>query len=145
VVEVARVPGTSYFADLTRHPDHQRVPDVLVFRSEGALLYFNVDHVRDRLTAILAERATPPRLVVFFCGQIPVIDLAGAELLIDLRVKCLAQGIEFRLAEVRGAVREALLRVGEAHGAELAEAHQTVDDVVERWRASVAHPIPATV
>ena len=144
VVEVARVPGTSYFADLTRHPDHQRVPDVLVFRSEGALLYFNVDHVRDRLAAILAQRATPPRLVVFFCGQVPVVDLAGAELLIDLHAKYHAQGIEFRLAEVRGAVREALQRIGDPHAAELAEAHQTVDDVVARWRASLAHAAHAT-
>ena len=143
VVEVARVPGPSYFADSTRHPDYQRVPDVLIFRSEGALLYFNVDHVRDRLAALLAQLPTPPRLVVLFCGQIPVVDLAGAELLIELRAKYLAQGIEFRLAEVRGAVREALQRVGDPHAAELAEAHQTVDDVVERWRASLVHAATA--
>lgn len=52
VTEIGRVPGTSYFSDLARHPENQRVPDVLVFRSEGALLYFNVDHVRDWLTAL---------------------------------------------------------------------------------------------
>src|SRR6185295_19243216 len=56
VTEIGRVPGTSYFADLIRHPENERVPDVLVVRSEGGLLYFNVDHVRDRLTALLNER-----------------------------------------------------------------------------------------
>src|SRR5437773_2765208 len=53
VVEIGRVPGTSYFADLVRHPENERVRDVLIARSEGALLYFNVDHVRDQLTGLL--------------------------------------------------------------------------------------------
>ena len=133
VVETGRVPGTSYFADLTRHPENERLPDVLVFRSEGSLLYFNVDHVRDRLTAILAARPAPPRLIVFFFGQIPTIDLAGAELVSDLRARYRAQGIEFRLAEARGEVRDALRRLGHPDATELAETHQTVEAVVEKF------------
>jgi len=128
------VPGTSYFADLVRHPENERVPDVLVVRSEGALLYFNVDHVRERLSTLLRERAAPPRLVVLFMGNVPLVDLAGAELLADLRSTFLRQGIEFRLAEVHGEVREALRRLGSAHAAGLATGHQTVDDVVRLWR-----------
>src|SRR5262245_10599441 len=54
VIELGRVPGTTYFADLTRHPENERVNDVLVVRNEGALLYFNIDHVRDRVTALIA-------------------------------------------------------------------------------------------
>jgi MFS superfamily sulfate permease-like transporter len=50
VIEVGRVPGTSYFADLIRHPENARVPGALVVRPEGSLVYFNVDHVRDRVT-----------------------------------------------------------------------------------------------
>jgi SulP family sulfate permease len=114
VTEIGRVPGTSYFADLVRHPENERVPDVLVVRSEGGLLYFNVDHVRDRLTALLNERSSPPRLIVFFMGNVPHADLAGAELLIDLQSMFRRRGIEFRLAEVHGEIREALQRVGSA-------------------------------
>jgi high affinity sulfate transporter 1 len=132
VVEIGRVPGTGYFADLVRHPENERVPDVLVVRSEGALLYFNVDHVRDRLAALLAERATPPRLIVLFMGSVPHVDLAGAELLLELRAHYRKAGIEFRLAEVHGPVREALRRVDETEARELVEANQTVDDVIAR-------------
>ena len=42
---------------------------------------------------------------------------------------------EFRLAEVHGEVREALRRVGDAHASKLAEADQTVDLVLTKWRA----------
>jgi high affinity sulfate transporter 1 len=134
VTEVGRVPGTSYFADVIRHPENERATDVLVVRSEGSLLYFNVDHVRDRLSALVAQRATPPRLIVFFMGNVPHVDLAGAELLLDLQSKFQQRGIAFQLAEVHGEVRDALRRTGDGHGGILAEAHQTVDDVMARWR-----------
>jgi SulP family sulfate permease len=112
------------------------VPDVLVVRTEGSLLYFNVDHVRDRLTALARERTVPPRLVVFFMGNVPYVDLAGAALLTDVQSTLLQRGVEFRLAEVHGEVREALHRMGSAQADALAEAHQTVDNVVSKWRAA---------
>ncbi len=40
VAEVARIPGTSYFADLARHPENPREPGVLVVRPEGSLVVF---------------------------------------------------------------------------------------------------------
>ena len=136
VVELGRVPATSYFADLDRHPENQRVPGVLVVRSEGSLVYFNVDHVRDRLTAILSEQSTPPRLVVLFMGNVPHVDLAGAEFLMDLNVRLSQRGIGFRLAEVHGPVRETLRRLSSHQGTMQVEAHQTVDDVLNRWHAT---------
>jgi high affinity sulfate transporter 1 len=141
VTELGRVPGTTYFADVSRHPENERVDDVLVVRNEGALLYFNVDHVRERLTAHLRARTTPPRLIVFFMGNVPHVDLAGVEFLRDVAATCRNAGIDFRLAEVHGEVREALRRLGDSHAAGMVEAHQTVDAVLNTWRAgtSVTH------
>ena len=142
VIEVGRVPGTSYFADLTRHPENARVPGALVVRPEGSLVYFNFDHVRDRLMALVAAAATPPRLVVLFMGSVPFVDLAGAELLIDLTRTFTKQGIEFRLAEVRGEVREALSRTGAEEAAGLAMANQTVADVLRAAQIPLESPLP---
>ena len=143
VAEIGRVPGTSYFADLLRHPENERVPDALVVRLEGALLYFNTDHVRDRLMALVRRRATPPRLIVLFMGTSPFIDLAGTEMLIDLHAALRGSGITFRLAEAHGQVREALHRVGHEAAAGLAETHATVDDVVNAWRTSAGRGLAA--
>jgi high affinity sulfate transporter 1 len=136
ITEIARVPGTSYFADISRHPGNERIPDVLVVRLEGALLYFNVDHVRERLMTLVAERPTPTRLVVFFMGTVPFVDMAGTELLLDLRSTLERRGIKFLLAEAHGRVREALHRLGHEQADELVRTHETVDDAVNRWRAA---------
>jgi high affinity sulfate transporter 1 len=137
VVEVGRVPGTSYFADLVRHPENERVPGALIVRSEGAMLYFNVDHVRDRLAALIVERAVLPRLVILFMGNVPFADLAGVEMLADFGETAHQRGIEFRLAETHGPIREALRRLDRPITIGLAEANQTVDDVLARWKATV--------
>jgi len=134
IAEVARVPGTSYFADLTRHTENPREPDVLVVRPEGSLLYFNVDHVRDALAALVNRRPDPPRLIVLFMGNVPHVDFAGAELLVHLRAAYVERGIELRLAEAHGTVVEAVRRLHSPHAAGLAETNQTVDSVLNNWR-----------
>ena len=129
VIEIGRVPGTSYFADLDRHPENERVRDVLVVRSEGALLYFNVDHVRDQLTALLHARAAAPRLLIFFMGNVPYVDLAGAELLTDLQSTLLGAASSFAWPKRTATFARRCGVSARRPATALAEAHQTVDDV----------------
>jgi MFS superfamily sulfate permease-like transporter len=141
VVELTRLAGTSLFADRARHAEDARTPGVLVVRCESALLYFNVEFVRDRLFELLAARDDRIGLVVFFLGAVPKIDLAGAELLADLHRTFRARGIEFRLADAHGEVRDALQRIGfEREHGPLASG-QTVDHVVSQWRPPAGAPV----
>jgi MFS superfamily sulfate permease-like transporter len=132
--ELGHVPGTAYWADALRHPENERLPDVFVFRSEAALLYFNVEHVRDRFFELLAERGEGIRLAVFFLGTVPMVDLAGAELLEEIHEGLRERGIALRLAEARGNVRETLRRSGFSDRCVPVAANQTVDGVVADWR-----------
>ena len=138
--ELGRVPGTNYFADLQRDPTNQREPGVFIFRVDGALLYFNAVYVGDRLTEALAERADDVRLVVFFMGASPNVDLAGADLLEELRHSFESRGVAFRVAEARGNVRDSLQKAGFGGGDGPLKANQTVRDVIDAWRTQ-AHGI----
>jgi len=109
--ELGRVPGTDYFADRIRNPENEREPGVFVFRNSGALLYFNVDHVRDRFFELLAERGDAKR-AVYFLGAVPLVDLAGAELLMEIHQTLKDRGIDFRLAATPSSVRETLVKAG---------------------------------
>jgi MFS superfamily sulfate permease-like transporter len=137
VVELARVPGTTIFADRARHPETEPTSGVLVVRCESAMLYFNVEFVRERLFELLSARPDPVRLVVLFLGAVPKIDLAGAELLADLRKTFRARGVEFRLADAHGEVRDALRRIGFEQEYGALESGQTVDRIVSKWQAGV--------
>lgn len=109
--ELGRVPGTDTWADLVRDPRNERVPGVLVFRNAGALLYFNVDHVRDRFFELLNER-DGVRQVVYFLGAVPLVDLAGADFLAELHQTLAERGIALRLAGTPSSVRETLVKAG---------------------------------
>lgn len=128
--ELGKVRGTDYFADRIRHPENETVPRVFVFRCDGALLYFNVEYIRERFLALLNAREDNVTLAVFFLGTVPLVDMAGVEFLTELRETLQARGIYFRLAEARGNVRESLRRGGfETHYGPVA-ADQTVSSIL---------------
>jgi MFS superfamily sulfate permease-like transporter len=133
VTELARFPGTSLFADRSRHPATAVTPGLLVIRCESALLYFNVEYVRERVLELVAARTDHVRLIVFALGTVPKVDLAGAELIADLFRTFRARSIVFRVADAHGEVRSALARIGfdREHGP--LEAGHTVDAVVAAW------------
>jgi len=138
VTELTRVPGTTYFADRSRQPDNESITGVLIVRCESALLYFNVEYMRERVFEILSRREDAIRLVVLFLGAVPKIDLAGAELIADLHRSLCARGLEFRVADAHGEVRDALRRIGFEREHGVLEPGQTVDLVVSRWLASAS-------
>ena len=138
VTELTRVPGTTYFADRSRQPDNENITGVLVVRCESALLYFNAEYVRDRVVAMVRKRQDAVRLVVLFLGAVPKVDLAGAELISDLYRTFRARGVEFRLADAHGPVRDALRRIEFDKEYGTLETGQTVDAVVSRWLSASA-------
>jgi high affinity sulfate transporter 1 len=132
ITELGRVPDTDYFADRIRHPDNERIPGVFIFRCNGGIYYFNSDHVHDRFFELLSARTDKVKLVVFFMGTVPMIDMSGVELLTGLHDTMKNRGIEFRLAETHSVVREALRRGGfEKHYGPVV-ADQTVATILRR-------------
>lgn len=107
VAILGRIPGTSRFSDLERHPDNQVVPGVLIFRVEASLLYFNVDHIRNRVWIKIAE-ADALRLVVCDLSNAPHVDVAGAKMLRVLHTELAKRGVKLRIVEVHAKSRDLL-------------------------------------
>jgi len=141
VTELGRVPGTTYFADVARHPENEITPGVLVVRCESALVYFNAEYVRGRLLDLVAQRHDPVRLVVLSLSAVPKVDLAGAELLANLHSTFRARSIDFRLADVHGELRDALRRIEfDAEYGPL-ESSRSIDAELAQWLARrIAQP-----
>ena len=135
--ELGRVPGTEYFADMIRHRANERVPETFIFRADGALLYFNTEYVSDQFFALLNSRGKDVKLVVVFLGTVPQLDLAGVELLTEIRETVIGRGMDFRLAEAHSGARETLRRAGFEKEYGPVEADQTVATVIRRWEEAM--------
>jgi anti-anti-sigma regulatory factor len=95
-----------------------------------------VDYVRERVLERLSARTDAIRLLVFFLGAVPKVDLAGAEFLAELAKTCRARGIDFRLADAHGDVRDALRRIHFEHEHGPVQPGQTVELVISQWEAA---------
>ena len=112
VAFLGRIPGYRSLSDMARNPDNVSVPGALIFRVDAALLYFNVEHVRDVVWARIRSSDAPVRLAVCDLSTTPNIDLAGARMLAKLHGELQSAGIAFRLAGAHAAVRDLLRAEG---------------------------------
>jgi high affinity sulfate transporter 1 len=113
VAFLGRVPGTSHYSDIARHPENEALPGVLAFRPEVSVLYVNAESVLDQVLSRL--RATAPsdvRLVVCDLSASPYLDLAGARMLHQLHDELAAKGMALRIVGARGRVRDLLRAAG---------------------------------
>jgi SulP family sulfate permease len=60
VAFLGKIPGSRRYSDHDRHPDNELHEDLLIFRPEGSLVYFNADHIRDTVLARVREMPRPP-------------------------------------------------------------------------------------
>jgi SulP family sulfate permease len=115
VAFLGRIPGTRRFSDLARHQDNEQIPEVLVFRVESGIVYFNVEHIlRVVLDRVEAEEKSV-RLMICDLSTSPAVDLAGVRMILDLHTELAKRGIVLRLAEAHASVRD-LLRIEGAEG-----------------------------
>ena len=119
VAFLGRVPGTTSYSDMDRHPENEPLHGVIAFRPEASLIYVNADFVLESVLKRLdAAGAQAIRLVVCDLSASPYIDLAGSRMLHELHRELSARGITLRIVGAHGWVRD-LLRadgVGEKVG-----------------------------
>jgi len=119
VAFLGRIPGTSSYSDITRHPENEPLRHVIAFRPEGSIVYVNADTVLEAVLKYLngADDAAI-HLVICDLSAGPYIDLAGSRMLHTLHDELSNLGITLRIVGAHGAVRD-LLRadgVGEKVG-----------------------------
>ena len=107
-----RDPATGAWGRADRHDGWRAPDDALVVRSDGQLLYPNVNLVKDRVLALVADADPRPRTVVLDLSTSTDLDVQTADTIEELRQQLARDVIELRLAEVRAPAREILDRAG---------------------------------
>src|SRR5882724_1949306 len=112
VALLGRIPGTRRFSDRDRHIGNELIPNVMIFRPESVLVYFNVDNVSEAILSRVRVEAIPPKLVVLDLSAAPIVDMQSAYALASMADELTAEGIEFHAVEPRSSVRDRLRHVG---------------------------------
>ena len=108
VALLGRIPGTRRFSDRDRHAGNELIPNVMIFRPESLLVYFNIDNVCDMILSRVHVEPTPPKLVVLDLSAAARVDMQSAHMLAGIADELTAQGIQFHAVEPRSSVRERL-------------------------------------
>ena len=112
VALLGRIPGTRRFSDRDRHADNELIPNVMIFRPESGLIYFNVDNVCEAILSRVRLDAIPPQLVVIDLSAAPIVDMQSAHTLASMADELGAMSIQFHAVEPRSSVRDRLRREG---------------------------------
>jgi sulfate permease, SulP family len=136
VAFLGRIPGTTQYSDVQRHPENESLVGTIAFRPEASLLYLNAEYVLARVLAQLETVGTESTLsVVCDLSASPMMDLAGARMLAELRENLRTRGATLTIVNAHGRVRD-LLRAegldanfqGMGRGATIADALRAIAD-----------------
>lgn len=108
VAFLGKIPGTSRYTDIARHPDNEVVQGVLLFRVEADLLYFNVANIYQTIMNKVTERGPELKVVIHDLSTSPYIDSSGARLIKRLCLDLENKGIIYKIAEAHSEVRDIL-------------------------------------
>ena len=108
VAFLGRIPATRRYSDLSRHDTNEPIPDVLAFRVEAGIVYFNVDHISQTVMNRVRSMHPQPSAVICDLSTSPNVDMAGARFFLSLHAELEKRGIALRLVEARSKVRDML-------------------------------------
>lgn len=137
VAFLGRIPGTRRYSDFSRHPDNEAIPNVLIFRVEASILYFNAEHVRGIVwSRIVGDPSL--RLVLCDLSNSPYVDDAGARMLAKLNEAIRKRGGSLRIVEARSRARDLLRAIGLEEQTGYFGRHMSIDQALLEHEQSTA-------
>ncbi|HEY6525615.1 MAG TPA: SulP family inorganic anion transporter [Solirubrobacteraceae bacterium] len=138
---LGRVPGEpGAYGDVGRHPDYNRIPDLLVLRLESPLFYANATPVLDRIKALVGACDPPPRTLILDFGANDRLDITAAEMLDELVRTMRSARIDVALADARQPVIRMARRAGLVHELGDNRVFHTIDAAVQALGGTADRP-----
>ena len=110
--ELVRVDGVKGYHDVDRHPDGLRIPGLVIARFDAPLFFANGAIFDDYVRSLVDAAPQPVRWVVIAAEPITGVDTTAMDELIELDEHLEHHGIALRFAEMKGPVKDRLIRLG---------------------------------
>lgn len=110
--ELVDVPGVPGYHDVSRHPDGERVPGLLILRFDAPLFFGNGALLGSFVRNALDEAPPGTERVVLAAEPVTGIDTTALDELVQLDEWLERHGVDLVFAEMKGPVKDRLLRYG---------------------------------
>ena len=112
---LGRVDHVKGYHDITRYPDAQRIPGLVLFRWDAPLFFANAEFFHERVLDAVASSPTPVRWLVIAAEPVTSVDVTAADVVCDLDDQLREAGIDLCFAEMKDPVKDKLKRFGIYH------------------------------
>jgi sulfate permease, SulP family len=109
LVKVADVPG---FHDVDRHPEGERIPGLVIARFDAPLFFANSTLFSEHIRTLVEEAPDPVRVVIVAAEPITGLDTSATDTLVELDKHLEREGIDLVFAEMKGPIKDRLVRFG---------------------------------
>jgi MFS superfamily sulfate permease-like transporter len=103
---LGRVDGLKGYHDVTRHPEAQLIPGLVLYRFDAPLFFANADRFRRRVDQLAHRDGTA--WVVVAAEPMTDIDTTAGEVISALHEELSRAGVRLAFAELKGPVRDRL-------------------------------------
>jgi len=100
------------YHDVTRYPDAERIPGLVLFRWDAPLFFANAELFHERVMDAAAQSPTPARWVVVAAEPVTSVDVTAGDAIEELDDRLRASGIQLCFAEMKDPVKDKLKRFG---------------------------------
>jgi high affinity sulfate transporter 1 len=110
--ELGRIRGLRGYHDLSRHPEGERLPGIVIVRFDAPLFFANGGIFDDYVRATVAAAGSDVHTVILAAEPITDIDTTAVDELIELDDFLASRGITLVFAEMKGPVKDMLREYG---------------------------------
>ena len=110
--ELASLEDVPGYHDISRHPEGQRVPGLVIARFDAPLFFANGEVFAEHIRSLVATAPGPVKCVIVASEAITDLDTTALDDLVELDDELAGQGISLVFAELKGPVKDRLLRFG---------------------------------
>ncbi|KJF22551.1 sodium-independent anion transporter [Rhodococcus sp. ACPA4] len=132
LVEIAHLQG---FHDVERHPDGQRIPGLVLVRFDAPLFFANGEIFDEYVRSVVADAPAPVEWVVIAAEPITGLDTTAVDELVDLDTYLEGKGIRLAFAEMKGPIKDKLIRFGVGDRFDATHFFPTIEAAVNEFRS----------
>ncbi|MDJ0394710.1 SulP family inorganic anion transporter [Rhodococcus sp. G-MC3] len=128
------------FHDIERHPDGRRIPGLVLVRFDAPLFFANGEIFNQYVRSVVADAPSPVEWVVVAAEPITGLDTTAVDELVDLDRNLEGQGIRLAFAEMKGPIKDRLIRFGVGSRFDTTRFYYTVETAVDAFHQRPDQP-----